>query len=581
MKNSQDLAAKFYSLTFSLQLRSAFIRITAFAITLAIFFINMSWIDASESSFISRTASTVASTLIIPALFMVIASPLTNMALASLYLKARQAKGSINHSGTSEEIQVAERAMFTPKRKVLTGMALVLSVLTGSVAYVAMTPPAAKPVAAVRVNVEKLADSENAWVQYDLAIRDLVELPMLSKSMDKKLYEVVGNATAQQLQNPVYGNLEKVAFGLEEFDEKLVDYINKHEPATEHLLAGAKLSKAQYYSETPTISTPVPNLLQMRALANLAAAKVRYLQQQGKVQQALELALANYKMATDVGAETNASLISGLISVVCRSAAAKSLLTLVNSGATTSDMDKEIARFVAEQDMRILNTYQFFTSERQAILVSFEDALIKQTTDNEEIFYRNSEAVKTLVKAAPGLRARVYNKYNTLSQDNLNAMRSSAENWDFLEAEKVVEETRNQADPWKWNWNPADMIASTAFYMAMPNATATMKSLYMDNIVGKTVVAFAACSAYKKNHNTFPTTLEAAMSEVSLSIPKDLATNKAIGYRLENGNPVVWFAGVDGKNDGGLQAYENTNRHKASPGKDLVFSYGKLPFLQQ
>ncbi|KAF0228436.1 MAG: hypothetical protein FD167_4811, partial [bacterium] len=402
MKNSQDLATKFYSLAFSLKLRSLFIRITAFALTIAIFFINMSWIDASEPNVLSRIASTVAATLIIPGLFMIIASPITNMAIASFYLKARQAKGAINHSGTGEEAEIAERTLFTTKRKVLTSIALAMSLVTSNIAYTLMVPPAEPPIGAVRTHIEKIADSENAWVQYDLAIRDLLELPMLSKSMDKKLYEVVGNASAQQLVNPIYGNLEKAAFGLEELNEKQLDYINKHERAIEHLLAGVKLSQVQYHSETPNISTPVPNLLQMRALANLAAAKSRHLQQTGNPQKAIELALANYEMATDIGAEANASLVSGLISVVCRNIAAKSLLTLINSGTTTPEMDKEIARRVTEQDSRMPNAYQFFFSERQAVQVSFEDALIKQNGNSDEFFFNNSSLVKALVKASPG-----------------------------------------------------------------------------------------------------------------------------------------------------------------------------------
>ncbi|MBI4852397.1 MAG: hypothetical protein HY819_11425 [Acidobacteria bacterium] len=584
MKNSQDFATKFYSLTFSLKLRSAFIRLSAFALTIAIFFINMSWTDVSETSFFSRMASTVAATLIIPGLFMVMSSPLTSMAISSLYLKARQTKSG-NHSGTAEEAEISQKTLFTTKRKIFTGIALALSLLTSNIAYGLMVPSSTKVIAAPRVQIEKIADSENAWVQYDLAIRDLLELPMLSKSMGKKLYEVVGDATVKQMTNPIYGSLEKYAFGLEELTDKQIEYINKHENAIEHLLVGAKLSKAQYYTGTPNISTPVPNLLQMRALANLAAAKARYLQKQGKVQEAVELALANYKMATDIGSETNGSLISGLISVVCRNIAAKSLLTLIHSGATTAEMDKEIARFVAEQDSRMLNVYQFISSERQATLVSFEDALIKQnynsdTIDTDDLFFNNSTALKELIKSSPGLRTRIYTKYYELSQETLNLMRESTENWDFVQAEKVGKEILTQADPWNWNWSPADFIATALFYVGVPNASASMKSLYTDNTMGKTVTTFAACSAYKKNHNGFPSDLALAMTEVGLSIPQDLTTNKAIGYRLENGNPVVWFAGIDGMNDGGTQAYESVKRHIASPGKDFIFSYGQLPFQQ-
>jgi hypothetical protein len=579
MTNNQDLASKFYSLAFSLQLRSAFIRITAFALTIAIFFVNMSWTDVSETNIVSRIASTIASALIVPGLFMVIASPLTNMAVTSLYLKARQAKGSMGHSGTGEEAEIIQNTVFTAKRKIFTASALALSILIGTFSYTMMTPSSTNPIPAPRTNIEKVANSENAWVQYDLAIRDLVEMPLLSKSLNKKIHEVMGNAFVQQLQDPIFSSLEKVAFGTEKMSEKHIDFLNKHQKAIDHLIAGAKLQKVQYFSESPNLNTPVPNLLQMRGLTNLAAAKVRHLQEQGKVQEAVELALANYKMATDVGSETNAPLISALISVVCRGIAAKSIVTLLNSGATTAEMDKEIARNIAEQNSRMLNTYQYLSSERQGILTSLEDALIKENSyDENEIYLQNSEFTKTLIKLSPGLRTRVYNKYYQLSQENLDSLRNSAESYDFAGLEKASNAFLKKADPMEWSWAPGDFIASKMFYMVCPSAIASMKSLYNDNVMAKTVISFAACSAYKKNHNEFPSTLEQAMSEIGLSTPQDAATHENIGYRLENNTPVVWFAGADGKNDGGKQAYAIEDRTKSLPGQDLIFTYGTLPF---
>ncbi len=67
------------------------------------------------------------------------------------------------------------------------------------------------------------------------------------------------------------------------------------------------------------------------------------------------------------------------------------------------------------------------------------------------------------------------------------------------------------------------------------------------------------------------------MTAAKLPMPVDLATSKAPGYRLDNGNPVIWFAGVDGKNDGGKKAYETPNRVNPAEGKDLIFPYGEIP----
>jgi hypothetical protein len=345
-------------------------------------------------------------------------------------------------------------------------------------------------------------------------------------------------------------------------------------------MEGAKKPKAQFHSEAPTINSPVPNLLQMRGLATLIAAQVRNLGQNGKVEEALELALVNYKMATDIGKDETASLIAGLISVVCRGIANRSILTLMYSGKTTAEMDKKIANYIAEQDKFMPSVYKLFSIERVAMESSFEDILITQTSSRlDEIFYNDWSTGKMLVRTFPGLRVKVFKKYVTLSQESLNLMHSSADNWDFPESDRAMEKISAKArDLLSWGLSPADIIASYVFYIAIPNATATMKSLYLDNVMGKTTTVFAACLAYKKTHQEFPKTLSAAMLEVGLPIPVDVTTNQHIGYKMENDIPTVWFSGCDGINDGGQKAYSAEDRNKNTPGRDYIFSYGQLPF---
>jgi hypothetical protein len=78
----------------------------------------MYFVDSSQPDILSHIAGTIATTLIIPALFMIISSPITNMAISSFYLKARQAKGNFGHSGTGEEAKIASHTLFTTKRKI-------------------------------------------------------------------------------------------------------------------------------------------------------------------------------------------------------------------------------------------------------------------------------------------------------------------------------------------------------------------------------------------------------------------------------------------------------------------------------
>ncbi len=579
MKNYQDLVNKFYSLTFSLQLRSIFIKIVAFALFIATFLINVAWFDSIGTNFFSRAVSTIASTLIIPALFMIIASPLTSMAIASLYFKSRQAKNSnFGHTGSSEEATLSERMKFTPFRKVLTAGALALSLLVGSFSYIAMVPPSTIAFKPTRLTIEKVEDSENAWIEYNLAIQDMLDFSIVSsKTTDKPVQEIIRELSIQQMKDPGYMGLDKAALGEEKFNEKQLAYLNKHQGAIKHIIAGAKLSKSQFTNEMPSFTTRVPNLLQMRGLANLASAEVQRLISEGKTQEAVELALANYEMATDIGAEPNASLIAGLISVVCRGIAAKSLFTVIYSQATDSKMDIEIARQISAQDRRMPNAFQALSIDLQASQNSFEDILLNNNlTKFNDGISPVPTAAENLAKYFPGLRVRVYNSLIDLTQNCLKQLQPGLENWDF----QALEEFNKNMDSKIFQnvYDPATYIAANLVYISLPSGAATMKSFYNSSNMGQALTAFAAISAYKKNHNQFPATLEMAMSEAGLSTPVDLATGKQIGYRLESTNPIVWFAGVDGQDNGGQTPYTVEERVSSIAGKDLIFKYGEIPF---
>jgi len=63
-----------------------------------------------------------------------------------------------------------------------------------------------------------------------------------------------------------------------------------------------------------------------------------------------------------------------------------------------------------------------------------------------------------------------------------------------------------------------------------------------------------------------------------LNIPLDPATGKPVGYRLENGKPVIWLAGIDGKDDGGKRSYDYQSYYSSKPGADLIYRLGEMPF---
>ncbi|MFY9222402.1 MAG: serine/threonine-protein kinase [Blastocatellia bacterium] len=580
-QSSKELVTKFYSLASSLKLRFLITKVISFLLFLVSFMVC--YVSLGQSEQYSVTISLIA-TILLPGLFMIVVNPLIDMATALLYFKAREANGEIVYQQKGlEEIEISEKLKFSRRRKVLIAISLVFSIVFSSFSYILIIPPFGKPLIAERPVIEKLSNEENAWFEYELALQDMLEFPIgFNYSNNKPSQEFVREMISQQMKNPGFSNLEKVALREEEFNEQQLSYLDSHKEAIKHLLKGAKRPKAQFYNELPATATSLtPNLLQIRALTILAAAKVRRLLDQGKTQEAVELALANYKMATDIGAEVNTTLISTLISIVCRGIAAKSLFSVIYLGTTTAEMDKEIARRVDEQDRRMPNAYQTLVWETQAMDISMEEVLIKRkySSLNQEFFVYTSSSKVPWARAFPGLCIRTYNSLRTINQQYLQKVGSGLENWDFASTQEVYQELLNTEFKDILRLSPSDTIARNIFYISIPNMLSTMKSLYVGNSFGKGVTIFAAASAYKKEHGKFPDTLDLAINGLGLNPQIDVATNKKVGYRLEDDKPVIWLAGVDGQDNNGKIAYPAIERDKPTFGKDLVYRYGKYPLV--
>lgn len=89
-----------------------------------------------------------------------------------------------------------------------------------------------------------------------------------------------------------------------------------------------------------------------------------------------------------------------------------------------------------------------------------------------------------------------------------------------------------------------------------------------------------SCLIYKKVHGYFPKTLKEAFYNNTETIPNDPVTHKPVRYRLENNTPVIWFAGYDGIDDGGMIDCERKNYGFDPPGKDWILRLGELYFWE-
>jgi hypothetical protein len=113
--------------------------------------------------------------------------------------------------------------------------------------------------------------------------------------------------------------------------------------------------------------------------------------------------------------------------------------------------------------------------------------------------------------------------------------------------------------------------------LATPPFEQTLRVLYVDRANGAALSALAASLAYQKIHGRFPGTLQEAAAEVGIETPTDPATRRAVGYRVEQGSPLVWLAGFDGRDDGARLAYDDPRQGASIPGSDLVYRLGQTP----
>ena len=122
-----------------------------------------------------------------------------------------------------------------------------------------------------------------------------------------------------------------------------------------------------------------------------------------------------------------------------------------------------------------------------------------------------------------------------------------------------------------WTIDAADMISLMILDMSRVNHNPVVKALYRERGLATWLEVLAGAAAYRKAHGAYPTTLGGLIDEASLSAPFDPATGRQTGYRLEDGRPLVWVAGFDNVDNGGLRRQpENDNDFVED--SDLIFS---------
>jgi hypothetical protein len=467
-------------------------------------------------------------------------------------------------------------------------MGLVLAVLMMGASYFCLVPPAvetatvsapmSRPPVTTTVNnnnptFSRLADSENAWTDYNRAILRLADLSNLSfteSNINKPFDELVTSRILALAQDTGYRSLvDSIEKNLPLTPEGEA-FLAKNQAVFSDLQAGAAKSHAQFIQELPTFSTRVPNLLSTRALIISSVAESRRLFHAGEVKAAVKLNLDAYKFATDI-AEPHGSLIFTLISIVGRDQATKGLQYLLDHAEQLATGDLQtIAQTLAKDNARMVTPQQSMTEELDVMQRSLTGILLQDQPFHEADI--NASMFKIL-KSLPGFRVRAYNYYLVEERQAREFVNKEVASWDFAAMSSRQEALTHGAS---WYASPGKALLS----VGLPNAAALAKSAYLDQVRNQAVQIQAALLAYHQVNGQYPTTLAPAMAVVNVSVPVDLATNKAVSYRLENNQPLFWFAGIDRQDNGGQGTsltLEEMHQLKVT-GKDIIFQLGESPF---
>lgn len=340
-------------------------------------------------------------------------------------------------------------------------------------------------------------------------------------------------------------------------------YLLRHPGALTHLRAGASRSSVAYFREPPTVTTPVPDLLALRHLAELAAAEARRLGDAGDEAGALELEAVAYRYGTDL-AQLDAGLLLPITATGCRRTAAAALFASLGRDAPAAAF-AHAARAVAEEDMRMPSAWQATASEWR---------LMRRTVEDQFLGANDGTA------GPRAFRRRVFVSFLAQHDAVLDEARPLLESWDFPGLgrldERLLPALQSRASPQRSIWvvdnTAARMVAGMVAPLGRP-----ARVLYVDRANGAAFQVLAACRAYQLAHGRFPADPRDALTEAGLAWPSDPVSGRPIGLRLEAGGAAAWLAGFDGKDDGGRVPYLDLLQATITPGSDLVYRLGELP----
>lgn len=477
--------------------------------------------------------------------------PVSEIITALLYFKGRQILGERSSASQSSIqpvplwIQHSEWTLSSRIFQILGTCSLVVAIVVsnllfippiGSIQRVQFVPPTAIPV------------EENAWTEYRIAFQKL---------------GVTGN---QRVSFP--NELEK--YGCWELSSTpQIEFLKLNQEALYHLTKGTRRSKAQYLPAPETFRENEPDYLLSRNLVILAIAESRRLYEAGESQKAIELSLAAYRFAMDTY-EPDFSILAYFVSAVCQNIVMRHWFGLISQYHLKPEFCQLIANTIEANQKRVATPEQLLN--QQTLIATSENQ--QRFIDNPGVFSNQDPKYKWswLIVYLPGLRKTVFLRALEL-QDRFNQKYlKSMKSWDFAETQKTRIEWRTLRS--KPHWSLGEDSSLSLANQSIGSSPRILTSLYSTQTVAQAIRTLAILECYYANHNGYPETLQIAFEEFGKSVPVNLTNGQPVGYRLEQGQPVIWFTGTDGKDNGGTTPCTYEILEDLTPGVDVVMKRG-------
>lgn len=520
--------------------------------------------------------------LLVPGIIATFFRPIIAISSLQLYLKSRQILGEPKDLFTKQnekDIYIPNYYLAKKSSKILLVSLMIVMLLLSSISYVLFVPP--KNLVKVEIpKIEMIPDSENAWVEYKLALGELVKTNMLA-NVDLSVF-ADGNTTLDSNGGNslavLRDNHEKFYL---EIANKLKDnspltsqqksFLDSYQPAIKYLIDATKKSKAQYYQKE--VNFKPLNLLTVMALAYITLAQSNRLMLEGKTQEATDTLLALYKFSTDMLSETYISKVNYLIANMVQGSVQRNLFHWMASSYSDLIDYEYLLKKISILEGSIGKTIEKVIQGK----IETEEG-IRRLVDNKDIAQSLGYQLEW-IKPFYGLRLRTYNNLLEKHREQMQLLEPHLKNYDFPGI-------KNMIDRWK---KPSSYFLSSQIKLLhcktvlekMPgDYYAMLKTTYILDSYRAAIRIFMSCLIYKKVHGYFPKTLKEAFYNNTATIPNDHVTHKPVRYRLENNTPVIWFAGYDGIDDGGMIDCERKNYSMAPPGRDWILRLGELYFWE-